>query len=155
MNDAMKESFSVELERLADEQLQDDNQAARRARCARVCDIVVVGGVSSGADYYYAAVVLLHGETPEEFATALYFARTAARHHDPRAWSVVAASWDRLLIAKRKPQRFGTQFIRVDGHWGLGPVDAHISDVERAFYGVPPLWVQRKTAAALQRYEET
>ena len=151
----MEESFSIELERLADEQLQDDDYTARRTRCERVCDIAVAGGISSGADYYYAAVVLLHGETPEEFATALHFARTASHQHDSRAWSVVAATWDRLLIAKRRPQRFGTQFIRIDGQWGLGPVDEQVSDAERAFYGVPPLWVQRKSAAALQRYEET
>jgi hypothetical protein len=38
---------------------------------------------------------------------------------------------------------------------GTWRIDEQISDAERAFYGVPPLWVQRKSAAALQRYEET
>ena len=151
----MEESYSIELERLADEQIQEDEHGARRERCERVCDIAVAGGIRSGADYYYAAIVLLHGETLEEFATALHFARTSTNQREPRAWSVVAATWDRLLIANRRPQRFGTQFIHVDGLWGLGPVDEQTSDAERAFYGVPPLWVQRKSAAALQRHDET
>ncbi len=150
----MTEQFSQELERLADEQLHDEDGTTRRQRCSRVCDIAVDGGIVSGADYYHAAVVLLHGETPEEFATALHFARTSAKQHDPRAWSVVAATWDRLLIAKRRPQRFGTQFVKIDGKWSLGAVDANITDAERAFYGVPPLWVQQKNAELLQRRDE-
>ena len=151
----MTESFSLELERLADEQLHDEDGITRRQRCSRVCDIAVDGGIVSGADFYHAAVVLLHGETPEEFATALHFARTSAKQDEPRAWSVVAATWDRLLIAKRRPQRFGTQFVKIDGKWSLGAVDANITDAERAFYGVPPLWVQQKNAELLQRRDES
>lgn len=151
----MTESYAQELERLADEQLHDEDHAARRQRCSRVCDIAVDGGIVTGADYYYAAVVLLHGETPEEFATALHFARTAAQQRDPRSWSVIAATWDRLLIAKKRPQRFGTQFIKIDGKWSLGAVDSTTSDAERALYGVPPLWVQQKNAELLQRRDES
>lgn len=149
----MDETFSHELERLADEQLHDDNTHQRQHRCGRVCDIAAAGGITEPADYYHAAIVLLHGETIEEFATALYFARTATQRHDHRAWAVIAASWDRLLIAKHQPQRFGTQFIRINGRWSLGEIDPSVNDAERAFYGVPPLWVQIKSAAAMQRRE--
>lgn len=149
----MDETFSHELERLADEQLHDDNSTHRHHRCGRVCDIAAAGGIAEPADYYHAAIVLLYGETVEEFATALYFARTATQRSDHRAWAVVAASWDRLLIAKRQPQRFGTQFIRINGCWSLGEIDPSVNDVERALYGVPPLWVQIKSAAAMQRRE--
>lgn len=151
----MSDSFSQELKQLADEQLHNEDSTLRRERCARVCDIAVDGGIRTGEDFYHAAVVLLHGETPEEFATALHFARTAAKQQEPRAWSVIAATWDRLLIAKKRPQRFGTQFVKINGKWSLGAVDPSTTDAERALYAVPPLWVQQKNAEVLQRREES
>jgi len=147
----MDDSYSAELERLGDEQLGDDEVERRQIRCGRVCDIAVAGGLQSAADFYYAAVVLMHGLSVDEFATALYFARTAAHRGEDRAWSIVAACWDRWLIAKGLPQRFGTQFLRHHNVWTVDPIEPDISDAERAFYGVPPLWVQRKSAALLQR----
>jgi hypothetical protein len=147
----MDDSYSAELERLGDEQLGDDEVARRQIRCDRVCDIAVAGGLQSAADFFYAGLVLMHGVSVEEFATALYFARTAANRGEDRAWSIIAACWDRWLIAKGQPQRFGTQFIRHHQVWTVDPIEPDISDAERAFYGVPPLWVQRKSAALLQR----
>ena len=149
----MSESFSAELERLADEQLHDDDTHTRRQRCHRVCDIAADHWLTQAHDYYHAAVVLMHGDQAEEFATGLAYARVAATRAEHRAWCVVAACWDRFLIAKRKPQRYGTQFLRINGRWGLGEIDPSVSDAERALYGVPPLWVQIKSAAALQRRE--
>ena len=147
----MDDSYSAELERLGDEQINDDEVARRHIRCGRVCDIAVAGGLQSATDYYYAAMVLMHGVSVDEFATALYFARTAAHRGEDRAWSIVAACWDRWLIAKGRPQRFGTQFVRLNHIWTVDPIETDVSDAERAFYGVPPLWVQRKSAALLQR----
>jgi hypothetical protein len=149
----MTESYSSELERLADEQLHDDNLQRRRQRCNRVTDIAAEAGLSTPYDYYHAALVLMHGERADEFATGIAYARTAAHGADQRAWCVLAACWDRLLLAKHKPQRYGTQFVHINGVWGLGAIDPSISDAERAFYGVPPLWVQIKSAAAMQRRE--
>jgi hypothetical protein len=147
----MDESYSSELERLGDEQLHDDEAPRRQIRCGRVCDIAVAGGLRSAGDFYFAAVVLMHGVSVDEYATALYFARTAAQRGDGRAWSIVAACWDRWLIANGKAQRYGTQFLRINNTWTVDPVDAAVTDSVRAFYAVPPLWVQRKSAALLQR----
>ena len=147
----MDDSYSTELERLGDEQLHDDEAPRRQMRCGRVCDIAVAGGIRTPSDFYFAALVLMHGVTVDEYATALYFARTAAHRGDGRAWSIVAACWDRWLIAKGAPQRYGTQFLRINGVWTVEPIDPTVTDVERALYAVPPLWVQRKSAALLQR----
>ncbi len=147
----MDDSYSAELERLGDEQLADDEAQRRQIRCGRVCDIAVAGGLQTAGDFYYAALVLMHGVSIDEFATALYFARTAAHRGEQRAWSIAAACWDRWLIAKGRPQRYGTQFLRVNHVWTIEPIDESVTDAERAFYAVPPLWVQRKSAALLQR----
>ena len=67
---------------------------------------------------------------------------------------MVAAAWDRSLIGRGKPQRFGTQFIREGGRWSLGRVDARVTDAQRALYGVPPLWVQQQNVDQLQQRED-
>jgi hypothetical protein len=147
----MDDTYAAELKRLGEEQLSDREIARRQIRCSRVCDIAVAGGLKTAADFFYASLVLLHGASRAEYATAGYYARTAAQRGEPRAWSVVAAATDRGLIADGLPQRYGTQFLRVGDRWTVDPVDPQVSDAERAFYAVPPLWVQRKSAAAQRR----
>lgn len=151
---------SEELEQLAAAQLrdiesEDDERRQRgRERRERVLALYGQGFVQSSEDNYYAALVMLYGEEVPHFELARTFARRAAALGDPRAWSVIAAAWDRSLIARGKPQRFGTQFIRENGRWSLGKVDTRVSDPERAFYGVPPLWVQQQAVDRLQRRED-
>ena len=147
----MDHPYSDELRTLGEAQISDNEVARRQLRCSRVCDIAVAGGLQSAADYFYAALVLLHGVSRDEYATAQYFARTAAQRGDDRAWSVVAAAWDRWLIAAGKPQRYGTQFLRSGDGWTVDPVDMRVSDNERALFAVPPLWFQRKSAALQRR----
>ena len=67
---------------------------------------------------------------------------------------MIAAAWDRSLLARGRPQRFGTQFIRENGRWSLGRVDSRVTDYQRALYGVPPLWYQQQNVDQLQRREE-
>jgi hypothetical protein len=62
-------------------------------------------------------------------------------------------AWDRWLVVSGKPQRFGTQIIKQGGHWSLGLVEPEVSDLERALYAVPPLYVQRQRAEQLERQE--
>jgi len=97
---------------------------------------------------------MLYGEELAHWELARTLARRAASLGDPRAWSIIAAAWDRALLARGLPQRFGTQFVRENGRWTVGAVDPNVTDAERAFYGIPPLWVQRQSAEQLQRREE-
>lgn len=149
-----------ELERLAAEQLSDlnsdsdDRSTNARVRRERVLSLYRQGEITEPFENYHAALIMLYGDEIAHYELARTFARRAAALGEPRAWSVVAAAWDRILLRRNRPQRYGTQFIREEGRWTLGEVDPAVTDAERAFYGIPPLWVQRQNAAALQRRED-
>ena len=104
--------------------------------------------------YGDAALIMLYGDDVAHFELAKTFAKRAAALGEGRAWSVIAASWDRSLLGRGLPQRFGTQFIRENGRWSLGRVDPRVSDSLRALYGVPPLWVQQQNVDQLQQRDE-
>jgi hypothetical protein len=153
---------SDELERLAEEQIGDleSGEMLERAqrgkrRRERVVDLYAAGSVRSPEDHYYAALVMLYGDETAHFDFARQLALTAARTGEERAWSVIAAAWDRGLLARGSAQRYGTQFVREQGQWTLGAIDERVTDAERAFYGVPPLWVQRQHLERIRRREES
>jgi hypothetical protein len=52
-----------------------------------------------------------------------------------------AASWDRLLLRQKKPQWYGTQYVRdASGKWALGPIDeSAVTDADRVELHVPTL----------------
>jgi hypothetical protein len=154
------EELSAELERLAEEQINDldsegeDRLARSKGRRERVVMLYARGALRSAQDFYYASLVLLYGDEVAHFDLARTFAKRAAAMGEGRAWSVIAAAWDRALLARNRPQRFGTQFIRENGRWSLGRVDPRVNDYQRALYGVPPLWYQQQNVDQLQRREE-
>lgn len=160
MDSFSPEDTSAELERLAEEQLNDieseaeDRRRRGKSRRERVLTLYGQGAIRSSEDNYHAALVMLYGEDVAHFELSRTFAKRAAALGNPKSWSLVAASWDRSLIARGKPQRYGTQFIRENGRWSLGPVDQRVTDSERAFYGVPPLWVQQQAVDRLQQRDE-
>lgn len=59
---------------------------------------------------------------------------------------IYAASLDRYFRSIGEPQKFGTQFIVVNGQWELQPYDPVTTDEERKKYNVPPLAQQLKYA---------
>ena len=154
------EELSAELERLAEEQVNDldsesdDRQDRSKQRRERVVTLYARGALRSAQDFYYASLVLLYGDELAHFDLARNFAKRAAEMEEGRAWSVIAAAWDRALLARNQPQRFGTQCIRENGRWSLGRVDPRVNDYQRALYGVPPLWYQQQNVDQLQRREE-
>jgi hypothetical protein len=154
------ETPEAELARLAEEQISDmdseteDRVQRGKERRERVAQLYAQGAVQSAEAYYHAALVMLYGEDVAHYDLARTFARRAADMGESRAWSVAAAAWDRALLARGKPQRFGTQFIRENGRWSHGQVDAAVTDGERAMFGVPPLWVQQQNVEQLQRRED-
>lgn len=151
---------NTELERLAEEQLNDlesdldDRRRRGKTRRERVLDLYNQGAVQSPDDHFHASLVMLYGEDVAHFELSKTFARRAAALGHPKAWTLIAAAWDRSLIARGKPQRYGTQFVREHGRWSLGAIDERVTDAERAFYGVPPLWVQQQSVDRLQRRED-
>lgn len=153
------EEPGAELARLAQEAVEEQtgtaDAAQARIRCQRVIDLYAKGTIREARDNFHAALVLLYGESEAHFELALMFARRATTMGDSRGWTIQAMAMDRLLLAKHKPQRFGTQFIKKGGIWSLGKVDPHVNDWERAMYGVPPLFFQQQRAEQLQRQEQS
>jgi hypothetical protein len=153
-----REEPSEELARMAREAIEAqagsvDMSGARR-RCQRVIDMYSAGLVQSGRDHFHASWVMLCGETQGHYSMSRMLARRATEMGEERAWTLRAMSWDRWLVASGKPQRFGTQIIKQGGRWSLGEVDTKVTDLDRAIYAVPPLYVQRQSAEQLQRREE-
>lgn len=158
LDDLLPEEEQDELTRLAQETIESQmgvvDAADIRRRCGRVLDMYSAGELHDSRDHFHAALVLLYGEKPSHFDLARLLAYQSARMGDSRAWSLYAMAWDRWLLALGKPQRFGTQIIRQQGRWSVGALDERTTDNERAFYGVPPLFVQQQRARQLQYQEE-
>lgn len=111
------------------------------ARRQRVDVLVAAGRARVAADYYHAAMVYQHGDTPADAGRAHDLAARAVAldpGHDAARW-LAAASLDRQLMYQGQPQRYGTQYMQVDGVWSLWPVDPAVTDAERATWKVPPL----------------
>ncbi len=138
-------------------QIYDDDQADRsvpwekidwtkvtprdQARRKRVDEIVAAGGAKVADDYYHAAMVYQHGDTPDEIQRAHDLAVKAVEldpDHDAAKW-LAAASEDRKLMYEGKPQKWGTQYKRINGTWVVWQVDPTITDAQREAWNVQPL----------------
>jgi hypothetical protein len=122
-----------------------------RTRRQRVRAIAEGGRPLTPADLYHAAMILQHGSAPADFALAHHLAARAAAADptDVEARWLAAAASDRELMTRGKPQRYGTQFRKVDGRWVLHEVDPTITDLERARWNVPSLPEAREKVQAL------
>jgi len=107
-----------------------------------VKEILAAGDVKAADDYFHAAMVLQHGQGPEDYKLAHELALKASEldaDHSTARW-LAAAAKDRYLHSIGEPQIYGTQFRKVDGKWTLEPIDeSAVTDEERARWGVPPL----------------
>lgn len=112
-------------------------------RRKRVLEIMAQGGAKEAADYVHAAMVLQHGQAPEDFDHANQWCLKAVELDPdyPGARWLAAAAKDRYLMNLGKPQLYGTQFKRdpKGGPWYLYQVDPSVTDEERAKWDVPPL----------------
>jgi len=85
-----------------------------QARRTEVLSIIKGGELHTAADYYHAAMVLQHGESSSNLRVASSVACLGSvldpNDKDIRWLSAVA--WDRFLIRKNMPQRYGTQYSR-------------------------------------------
>ena len=85
--------------------------AVRRARTRALLDS---GALTTGSDFYNAAIVFQHGEAAEDFMLAHTLAViAAARGRSDAAW-MAAVSLDRYLQAIGRPQIYGTQYRTPD-----------------------------------------
>ncbi len=113
-----------------------------RKRRQRAYDLYRAGSLRTGPDLYHAAMILQHGESPEDFLLAHELAIASLILGEERAKWLAAASEDRFLKSIGRNQRFGTQFgkdAKPDAKWKLCPVDEQVTDVLRGIMQCPSL----------------
>ncbi len=127
----------------------------------RVMALVDADLLSSGEDFYHAAMVLQHGQGSEDILMSHIFATAAAYLGDERGRWLSAAALDRYLLRTQAPQRLGTQYIKSDPDdpfkidstqpWSQGPYDARLPDSVRKIFGVETRAEQAERVKELNR----
>ena len=145
---------NLELKRLHDEDQADRTPAKGKeidwavvgprdkARLTRVKELLAQNLLQTGHDYYRAALVLQHGEEPEDFLLAHEFcviALAKGKNDQDTCW-LAASSEDRFLMNIGRPQRFASQF-RFEGN---GPIQLYqvgpgVTDEMRRIMGLHSL----------------
>lgn len=80
------------------------------ARKTQVLELYRKGRLNTGADYYNAALVLQHGNQPEDYLLAHELSVATIIKGEPRARLLAADSEDRFLLSIGRTQRFATQY---------------------------------------------
>ena len=157
-NDQLREiMYADQADRQSEPSLDQWKDIAKRdaARRSLVHAELLAGRVYTSADFYNAALVMQHGDTFEEIRMAHALATIAASLDplDRSARWLKAASWDRLLLRQKKPQWYGTQYVRdASGKWTLGPIDeSAVTDADRVELHVPTLAETKKRVDAMNR----
>jgi hypothetical protein len=149
-----QEKNNAELKRLHDEDQADRTPPSGKeidwtivsprdkARRARVKELSAQNRLQTADDYYHAALILQHGDEPEDFLLSHEFCVLAIikGKNDKDARSLAAASEDRFLMNIGRPQRFGTQFrSEGNGPMLLYPVGSGVTDEMRRLMGIHSL----------------
>ena len=129
-----------------------DMRERDRRRRQRVSEIIAADETTAPEDYYHAAWIFNHGDTPEDAWQGHTLAREAAAlGYRPARW-LTAATYDRWLMYQGKPQHYGTQYVTDGKRHRLWDVVSSTTDAERAEWDVPPLAEQlRKAEEATRR----
>lgn len=117
-------------------------------RLARVKQMCRSQALTTGLDYYHAAMVLQHAHEPDDYLLAHELCVVAvSKGVEPAKW-LAAASEDRYLMNIGRPQRFGTQYRidGTDGKWSLYDVGEGVTDGVRRGFNVPPLYEAQEYA---------
>lgn len=95
-------------------------------RLTKIKKFANAGTLTTGADYFNAALVCQHGDNFEDYALAHELSVCAMiLGYEPRtsAW-LAAASYDRMLLNMGHRQRYGTQSYIIEGKQSLSPLDS-------------------------------
>ncbi len=145
---------NAELKRLHDEDQADRTPAKGKeidwsiiaprdkSRLTRVKEFLSQDLLQTAEDYYRAALILQHGEEPEDFLLAHEFCVIAIvkGKNDKDARWLAASSEDRFLMHLERPQRFATQFhSEGNGPILLYKVGSGVTDKMRKIMGLHSL----------------
>ena len=141
---------SDKQERIDQPRVNTTEYKAMRARDMerreRVMEIVAENGLHTAEDYYHAAHMMNHGDTPEDAENAHRLAlRSSELGYRPARW-LAAASYDRWQMYQGKPQKYGTNYVYDGQKDRLWNVDPDTTDEERAEWDIPLLAEQLRKA---------
>lgn len=123
-------------------------------RLARVKELYAANQLATGADFYHAAMVLLHGWEAEDVLLAHELSVLAISKGEDRAVWLAAATEDRFLMKIGRPQRFGTQYQGDgDGTYKLYQVADGVTDAHRQQMRAPSLVEAGEREAMFERRE--
>jgi hypothetical protein len=164
-NDELKELFREDqrdrsedpFDKDASKSLKDlpweDIKTRDAQRLKRVRGILQAGQIRTAQDHVYAAFILQHGQSADDYALAHILATSAAFKSQPAPrWArwLAAAALDRFLHQSNRPQIFGTQVKGQKSpegvmHWTLEPYDrTAVTDAMRKEWCVIPLEEQER-----------
>jgi len=124
--------------------LVSENDLNRRIRVNQLLDSNLV---KTSLDYYNAALIFQHGNDTISSTMAVKMMRKSIELDSTVDKWLLAAAIDRDLMRKKRPQIYGTQFIRknAQSQWERYDLDStKITDKERIQFGVETLEEQRK-----------
>lgn len=127
--------------------------AAGAPRRELVRQLIRSGGLVTAEDYANGALLLQHGETPEDFMLSHVLGTIAGFKGDRNGRFLSAVSLDRYLLNVGQPQVFGSQampdFARMaSSPWSMTPNMAIISDQIRKEFAYP------LTAAQIEQHNQ-
>lgn len=119
-------------------------------RRAQLRQMLANGKVVTGADYYHAAMILQHGENPDDYLLAHVLAVDALSKGNLDARWLAAATLDRYLRSIGQPQIYGTQYkMTADKTWVHETMNENmLSDPVRSAACVVSLAQQNQNLAA-------
>lgn len=114
---------------------REQMEARDRERRKLVMVLLQSGKIQTSDDYFAAAMVFQHGESPADYRMAHALSTLAARLSTApteTTW-LMAATWDRLMRSLGHPQWYGTQYSKDSkGNLVLQPIDLKaVPDTER------------------------
>ena len=108
----------------------------------RVYELIKLGQIVTGKDYYNSAMIFQHGsDTIASSMAVKQMKKAIALDSTINKW-LLAAAIDRDLMRKQKPQIYGTQFIRNNGEtkWKRYNIDTtQVTDERCKYYHVETL----------------
>ena len=119
-------------------------------RRVRLHAMLAKGKVQTATDYYHAAMIYQHGQTPDDYLLAHVLAVTAISKGSRDARWLAAATMDRYLRSIWQPQVYGTQFSRSSDKepWSHESINEHLlSDSMRSALCVVSLAKQKEELA--------
>jgi len=120
-------------------------------RRVRVHQLIDSNRIRTSKDYKNAAMIFQHGKDSTDYGLAVRLISKSIELDSTQHKWLFAATTDRYLLSKGKPQIYGTQYKRNwDEPWRLAKIDTtKISDEERVKFGVETLVEQQEKVKLL------